>query len=131
MPPAQWIDATAAARESQSSSSTDLTAVGAAQDDNGTGYFTADDAAAAHTTSTDSKAFSVDVSAPLPEEVQLQVAPAPQHMGADGMHLSSGVSLPAAAAESDAAHVFGTVGNGQASTWVTAAMHPQSSLQLV
>lgn len=131
MPPAQWIDATAAAVESQSSSTVDQAAVGTAQDDNGTGYFTADDALGAHTTSADSSAFLVDVSAPLPQEVQMQVAPAPHHSGADGLHLSSGMTLPDAAAETDGAHVFGTVGNGQASTWVTAAMHPQSALQLV
>ena len=125
MPPAQWIDAHTAAAEGQ------RVPAGSAQEDNGTGYFAGDDALGSHSTSPAHDIINSD-SAPLPVEEHMAVAPAPEQHAAAGAHPGSGGGLSlagAAVAANDAASVFGTIGNGQASTWVTAAMHPQSSLQ--
>lgn len=128
MPPAHWIDAAAAAVESQGAGAQ------AQQQqvvDNGTGYFASDDPPAKVQTTSANPALVASVPAPMPEEVQLQVAPTPEHKEAVGAHQhpGAGLLLPGGVAEADAASVFGSVGNGQASTWVTAAMHPQSTMQ--
>jgi hypothetical protein len=125
MPPAHWLDASAAGIEHQQPTLTD--------EDNGTGYFAADDTTGASSHASSASTFAKAASAPMPAEEQLHAAPAPGsgHKGATAphQHTVSGLHLPGGSAEVDAAAVFGTVGNGQASTWVTAAMHPQSTMQ--
>lgn len=134
MPPAHWLDAETAAVENQFANNP---AAALVEQDNGTGYFASDDALGASAQATSAAGFVASVksagNAPMPVEEQLNVAPAPgsELKGAIGapQQATRSLHLPGGAAEADAAAVFGTVGNGQASTWVTAAMHPQSTMQ--
>lgn len=131
MPPAHWVDAAAAAVESQGSNTAELQAQQV--EDNGTGYFASDDPLVpTHTTINSVPQFTGAASALLPVEPHLQAAPAPEHQtagSAGAQQHPESVNLLSGAAEGGASSVFGTVGNGQASTWVTAAMHPQSTMQ--
>jgi hypothetical protein len=151
MPPAHWLDAAAAAAENQRAAA--AAAAGGQQEvDNGTGYFSFDDAPSAHqqqqqrTVSSSSSSGQLYGNAghpvaphPMEDQQNLQVAPAPEHRGAvvgtalpqqqqQQQQQQQAQHLPGGAAEAAAAQVFGNVGNGQASTWVTAAMHPQSTM---
>lgn len=132
MPPVHWVDAATAAVEAPLGSTTAAAAALQQVEDNGTDYVASDDALPTnHVTSVRAGLLPIG-RAPNPVKEQLQAAPTPEQRGAlEAQHHPGDVLLllPGGAAEVDAANVFGTVGNGQASTWVTAAMHPQSSLQ--